>query len=202
MPRIFLILLIFLPLTSFAANSSFYVYTVAQDSWISIEGTTNVNTFRCESPDQVTSGLLLADYDLEKEAVYFSDASLVLPVSSFDCGNRRMNRDFTEAMGGETHPDIEIKLLETMVRESPCGMSEYIIAHVDIFLNGKHKRVEVPVELSTSDQLSFHIHGKTTLKMSDFNIDPPSPAMGLIKVRDEMEVIFNLVVEVNMLSDL
>ncbi len=200
MPRIFFFLLIFLPFASQATTGSFYVYTVAEDSWISIEGTTNVNTFRCESPDQMTSGLLLADYDLDNDAIHFSDATLGLPVSSFDCGNRRMNRDFIEAMGGETHPDVEIKLLETIVKKSPCGMSSYIIAHVDILLNGTRKQAEIPVELSASDQLSFHVRGKTTLKMSDFNIDPPSPALGLIKVHDEMEVVFNLVVEANMLS--
>jgi len=201
MPRIFLILLIFLPLTTTAANSSFYVYTVVQDSWVSIEGTTNVNSFRCNAGNDMSGGLLNANYDLDKDAVYFSNASMVLPISSFDCGNRRMNRDFIEALGGTKHPDIEVILLETQANGSPGDQANSVIATVEIIINGTSNENEVPAIVTATDQFTFHVRGVVTLKMSDFNIDPPSPALGLVKVDDSMDVTFNLTVNANILSD-
>ncbi len=201
MRKIFLLFLILSPVFLTAGNSGFYSYRVAQDSWVSIHGATNINTFRCDSREYISRGYLIADYDMKKEALYFSDAKLKLPVSSFDCGNRRMNRDFIEALGGQLHPEITISLLETYYSESPIGMSKGLMAVLEINLNGVRKQTVIPVALTGFEDFRFHIKGKKTLRMSDFDIDPPSPALGLVRVDDSMDIEFNLIIEANMLSE-
>lgn len=48
------------------------------------------------------------------------------------------------------------------------------------------------VEFTISSDQHFKVSGKVNLKMSDFGIDPPTDFLGLIKVDDEVEVVFNL----------
>jgi len=125
----------------------------------------------------------------------------MLKVVSFDCGHRIMNRDFHQALGGEKSPYIEIKLLEARpLTSTQRTQNGKIRIEISIKINGRVKNTDLVVEYSTSDHLSYSIVGSKNLKMSDFGIDPPSPALGLVKVRDQVTINFNLQVDTAQLT--
>ena len=204
--RIYLFFLMLMPFT-LAANSgaenivsgSFYSYSVHPDSWISLNGTTNVNSFECMSDRQMPRGHILADAHPKTNAIMFSDAILELEVTSFDCENRRMNRDLQNALGVNTHPHIRIHLLEAQPLPQN-GAQQPVNIKVAISLNGVVKNTEVMVHLDQPDEYNYVIKGSKDLKMSDFNVEPPSPALGLIKVRDKINITFNLRVQAGLIS--
>ncbi len=193
-------LLMLLPLLAEAGTGGLYIYHVEEDSRVSIHGTTNFTTYACTSDSDASRGIIMADYDPGRHILEFSNASLELPVYSFDCGNRKMNRDFREALGGKTSPYIHIRVIETHVLEQPGGTEDLLEVWVEILINGVSRHTYVQVSAEQPDHSRFHIRGSKTLRMSDFDIDPPSPALGLVRVSDELDIRFDLMIGASMIS--
>ncbi len=196
------VILFMLPLMALAGKgSNYYAYEVRDRSWVSLSGTTNVNSWRCVSQGDMPRGYMLADILPGSNAIYFSDASLGLQVSSFDCQNRLMNRDLHEAMGGDEHPFVEIRVLEVRpeqaVKPETTGR---IRAQVRILMNGHAKDASILVDYRQDNPLDLLISGSKTLSMSDFGISPPSPALGLVKVHDQVTIHFHLMVGTSLIS--
>lgn len=199
--KVLTLLLWMLPFSLAASSGNFYAYSIHPDSKITIQGTTNVNNFACVSESELPQGMFLAETSAADNSIQFSDAVLKLKVESFDCLNRRMNRDMQDAMGAETHPNILIRLLEAEpVDKSLSGGSTQLLVKLSISLNGVEKNTQVVIDYNQVEPYLFSFVGSKELNMTDFNIDPPSPAMGLIKVRDNITIHFNLLVEAGLVT--
>ena len=66
----------------------------------------------------------------------------------------------------------------------------------DLTVAGVTRRVEVSLEGVRLDHRLVHAQGKTELVMSDYEIDPPRALLGLIEVRDQLTVHFDLLASV------
>jgi hypothetical protein len=195
------LLLVFLTLSGMAGSGNFYSYLVHERSKILLSGTTNVNSYECVSDSDIPRGFMMADILPGSNAIYFSDATLGLQVASFDCGHRVMNKDFHQALGGEKSPHIEIKLLEARPMASIQRQnSGKIRVEIAININGKTKNTDIIIEYKTTDHFSYTISGTKELLMSDFGIDPPSPALGLVRVRDKVTIHFDLLIETSLIT--
>ena len=199
--RAVIFLLVMLPISVKAGSGNFFSYTVHDKSKISLTGTTNINSYECISDTEIPRGYLMADIMPGSNAIFFSDAQLGIRVATFDCGNRLMNRDLHEALGGKKNPYIEIKLLEARPLTSPSRtLNGKIRVEIVIKINGKVKNTDLVLDYRTSNHLSYYISGSKNLKMSDFGIEAPSPALGLVKVRDQVTINFNLLVDTSQLT--
>ena len=195
------LLLLFLTLSGIAGSGNFYSYLVHERSKILLSGTTNVNSYECVSDSDIPRGYMMAEILPGSNAIYFSDATLGLQVVSFDCGHRVMNRDFHQALGGEKSPYIEIKLLEARPLASVQRQnSGKIRVEIAININGKTKNTDIIIEYKTADHFSYSISGTKELRMSYFGIDPPSPALGLVRVREKVTIHFDLLVETSLIT--
>ena len=199
MLRLLSILILF-PLWVTAGSGGVYTYSVSQDSWVSINGTTNFSNFSCISEGEMERGNILADLHPGGEVIIYSGATLDLLVGSFDCGRKLMNRDFYQTLGRDQSPYIQIVLLETRPAEAPANGGADIAAEVQITINGVEKTTGVLVTVTQSQDLRFLIEGSKKLLMSDFDIEPPSPAMGIIRVSDEINIQFHMIIEANLIS--
>ena len=56
---------------------------------------------------------------------------------------------------------------------------------------GKTKEVNIASKLDFKNNSSFMVTGEVPLKMSDFNIDPPTAMMGAMKTGDEVVIKYN-----------
>ncbi len=197
----FLLMLLFKITSALAGSGSLYSYSVHERSRILLTGTTNVNSYECVSDSEIPRGSLMADFLPGSNAIYFNDAILVLEVSSFDCGNRLMNKDLHQALGGSESPFIEINLLEARpVSSMQRPNSGKIRVEISININGTTKNTDLVVDYRNADRYNYIISGSKELKMSDFGIDPPSPALGLVRVRDQVVIHFDLLVEANLIT--
>ncbi|MBW6498471.1 MAG: YceI family protein [Bacteroidales bacterium] len=195
------ILLLFLTLSGMAGSGSFYSYAVNERSRILLTGTTNVNSYECVSDSEIPRGNMMTDILPGSNAIYFNDAILGLEVSSFDCGNRLMNKDLHQALGGSKSPFIKINLLEARpVSSIQRPNSGKIRVEIAISINGTTKNTDLVVDYRSNDSFTYTISGTKALKMSDFGIDPPSPAMGLVRVRDQVVIHFDLLIETNLIT--
>lgn len=201
MSAAFFLLMLFSMNSVLAGSGNFYSYSVNERSRILLTGTTNVNSYECISDSEIPRGNMMADILPGSNAIYFSDALLGLEVTSFDCGNRLMNKDLHQALGGSKSPVIKINLLEARpVSSTQRPNSGKIRVEIAININGRTKNTDLLVDYHSNGNLSYTISGKKELKMSDFGIDPPSPALGLVRVRDQVVIHFDLLIETNLIT--
>jgi hypothetical protein len=64
----------------------------------------------------------------------------------------------------------------------------------ELTLAGEQREIEMVVVAERLADGRFTLVGSRELKMTDFNITPPSALFGLIKAKDTVEVVFDLMI--------
>ena len=188
----------------YITERSIISYSVSNKSWLSLRGTTNINSFECLSVRPDSKGYILADVNLNENRVDFSGADIVVNVGSFDCKNPHITRDMRKALGGGENSGIEIRLLDVKTGEQNWSSADgNIIANLLITINGVSKTKELDIDWQRQG-FEYSFKGTADLSMIDFNIDPPSPliGLGLVRVNDRITVNFNYNVQSEEISRL
>lgn len=196
------LLLVLLSHVAHGGHRKIFGYSVMPESRITISGSTNISQFACFSHSEVPTGsFLLEETGPQGRALRFHDAYLQISVSSFDCGHRIMNRDMHQSLGGNKFPYITIKILAaTNINHNPktsTGTARILVA---ITLNGKTQNSLMPISYQMSDINNIVVDASKKMRMSDFGVKPPSPALGLVKVNDEITIKLSLRLETDMLG--
>ncbi|MEX0600394.1 MAG: YceI family protein [Rhodothermales bacterium] len=172
---------------------------VEPDSWMRIEGTISVNSFTCTS-DEVYGGAEIPAASFSGAAGSVSldtagKASLRVPVHSLDCGRKAMNEDLYEALKVGSHPEIGFRLLrvEDVGRPDEDGEAYEFNVVGALTIAGVEREVEVRATGEVLGRRLGRAYGRKQLSMSDFDIDPPTAVLGLVKVQDQIEVVFDVV---------
>lgn len=178
-----------LPALSLAQNGQ---VQLRDSSKLSIKGKSNVNEFTCESEHELQKDSLDYSYSVSGDTVHVSGVNLSLEIDQFDCGKRAINRDFKSTLKYKEYPFIEIILNELVVSDSTSLIPKE--AKVTIRIAGTERDYTVPLNSFSSSEESFTVGGNKILRMTDFGLEPPSPMFGLIKVKDELDIQFDLVI--------
>lgn len=154
---------------------------------LTINGTSNVNDFKCVYEEDVEEGANRSNADDSTREAHKPEAELVLIVDSFDCGKRGINRDFRNTLKSDIYPTINVELIE-VIRKDDIPT----VAIVNISMVGVTREYGVELGEAYVDNDETLVPGSQNIKMSDFGLDPPSALLGLIKVRDELTIQFSL----------
>jgi hypothetical protein len=158
---------------------------ILPDSELIITGDTNIKPFLCDFDTRKLERKQKIRYKKQGEKIIFKNTVLRLDNQYFDCGHRAINRDFHELLQTEKYPEILLELKEIILK-SP----ELAHAVADITIAGKTNTYTLPVVISNSSGESFV--GKLKLDINDFNLKPPKKFLGLIVVKEDIEISFNL----------
>jgi len=153
----------------------FTTFVNAQEHFIQINGKTNVNSFKCKNHQ----------FYFEKEAHNFFSSKLpniYLKYVEFDCGNKMMNRDFQKILQADNYPYLHINFLKFTQTES-----ESYVAVIEVTMVQKTIKYVVDFKMANG-----HLVGDKNVKFSDFNIVPPKKMGGLIVVKDDLDLVFNM----------
>lgn len=86
------------------------------------------------------------------------------------------------------HPSIELRARSVRTGKTPSTLQ----LETDLSLHGVTRTVEFPVEW-TQDGDRLVVRGKARLRLRDFGIEPISKGLGTVKVKNEFEVVYNMV---------
>lgn len=176
-------------------------YTIEQGSQLSIQGTTNVNSFECFSKQAFNQQAVQLAIDPVTKAVSFDRAVLHIKVKELDCDNSKMNADLCDALNYEKFPNITIRLHDAkLVNGSLASEWSEIIVNATLKITDQERRVELRAKGKIIDGGRYRFVANKALKMTDFGVEPPTALMGLIRVRDEITINFDLVTKVNVMS--
>ena len=97
----------------------------------------------------------------------------------------------SKVLESERFPQITFRSVKvTEIKE--VGEKKSFVLHGDLTIHGVTKRFTAPANMTiTGGQL--RATGETTLKQTDFGMTPYSGGFGMIKIRDEVKVSFNVV---------
>lgn len=187
---IFLIILCVCPVISTAQSYTDMEALFQSSSKLTIKGKSNVNEFACRSGNSFTGSPYRFAYSADSSETVFKNAELSLEIQKFDCGKKGINKDFRKTLKAESFPEIRLQLNHIY------SVGDSVKASMDVELAGISRRYLVTLHIGTGTASKpgeiITARGSKVLKMSDFNLDPPSPMFGLIKLKDELEVFFDL----------
>ncbi len=132
--------------------------------------------------------------DLTEIKNLFSQVEIVIPVKKIRSENEKMNENMYEALKAEEHPNILFRLIESgIVSDSSRGnQGPEIKIKGKLSVAGKENIIEMNVTLAKGENGSLGVRGSKELLMTDFNIDPPSFMLGILKTDNRVVVKFDL----------
>lgn len=179
-----------------------FTYTFLAGSKVATNGKTNVKPFSCiylyNQMSPVSEALLSSDTGSFK--VDFKNTFLIIASKSLECGNKGMNRDLARSLKADIYPNISLRIVEALplagVTIDLSRESKFKV-NASLTVAGVTKSISI---ITTGKYLGngvYHFSGFYSLDMTDFNVEPPTALFGIIKVRKDLEIQFDMKVRVN-----
>ncbi len=196
-----ILLLAFAVILTAGALEAQTVISADPDSKIWIEGRSNVNSWQCDAEEH--QGVVEIDVRDVGQVDELTDRRVELvvhvPVRSFECGRSRMNRDLYEALKSERHSLITFELtgaerlndgLENVGFENGGPIRLKVSGRLTVA--GNTREITFGAEGYLLEEMRLRAVGSTTIRMTDFEVEPPTGLLGLIRAEDELTVHFDL----------
>jgi hypothetical protein len=161
-------------------------------STVTINGKTNVNKYRCAIEEYKESDTLLLTAERGKGA-YFTKGTARLNASEFDCEKKVITNDFRESIQTEKYPYVTITFISFEREPTYARTEEKFNGKLSITLADVTVPCQVRCGIVLDEKGLIHLRGKRNFKFSDFGLTPPTKMGGLIKVKEDIEVAFHLI---------
>jgi polyisoprenoid-binding protein YceI len=182
-------------LSEIAAAGDEVIYQPSPESFIRIEGSSNVNEFTCTS-DRVNGHARVSP---NADGTEDTHVEVALPVRGLDCGKRQMNRDLFRTLKADEHPEIQFELIQAYIvgtAQGGDGNSYQIRVEGHLTVAGSTRFIVFDTTGEMQAGNRYSIKGKKDILMTDFGLEPPTALLGLVKARDKLVVHFELLAHI------
>jgi polyisoprenoid-binding protein YceI len=173
-------------------------YTILPQSKLYIDGTSTLHNFTINAKE--VNGYLVMNKveengDAKTELDNMSELKVIIPVKKLDTDKSSMNDNMDEALKSEKAPDITYELKSVVSGKMSNNSNDpgKFITTGNLSIAGESKVIEMPVDGYIGKDGKLHFSGETTVKMTDFGVDPPTMLFGTIRTGDTVVVHFELV---------
>jgi len=124
----------------------------------------------------------------------FEGLKLKYKIEDFECGIQAMNSDFQEILKADEYPNLFLQLNSIKLYPGNSTFEELnVISEVEIVLAGTKKKIKVSdCKVFNHSEAHLTLTGSDKMLMTDFGIDPPVKFLGMVKVRDEITIEFEI----------
>lgn len=169
------------------------IWIIDSQSQLVIYGSTNVNNFTCKIESSSGTDTLQYERNDSSCEILFSRNQMSIPIRSFDCGTKQISKDFHKTLKSETYPELHIKFRS--LKDFTVSNNSSIQAVVDITLAGVTVRYTIYFCSTLKNKNTRMLTGRHRVNFSDFNLKAPEKFHGLIKVKEALDVQFDLVLK-------
>jgi hypothetical protein len=191
----FLVIGIFVSvLTAFASPEEIVLvhrFIVQSSSQLTINGKTNVNSFQCSTMSYHGKDTLVLIEGGRRP--FFEKGFVGLDASSFDCGMKVMTSDFGKTIKAKEYPSISIEFISFERIPVYATAKDKFKGKMKISLGGVTQTFQMDCTIEPGLSGNFHLKGGRSFTFSDFKLQAPERVMGLVKVKDVLDVNFHLV---------
>ncbi|WP_353195154.1 YceI family protein [Parapedobacter defluvii] len=174
-------------------GSSSLHWNVLPSSSIAIKGSSNVNTFGCDASGTFNAQPLVGILAKNGKSLDMK-GSISIAINQFDCGNRMLTSDLRKTLKADEYPQMTIHFV-WLERMPLCdGGEDFISGRVIIELAGQRKPFYLRYAFSKTSS-GYKLQGSRAFTFADFNLSPPKKVGGLVKVKDDFDVAFTLLLD-------
>lgn len=174
-----------IPRSQFAQDFEEKSIDILSTTRLSIDGEANVKNFTCIFNSGYLERKKKLSYMTDGKKIYFKNAVLNLRNEGFNCGHKAIDKDFHLLLKTKEYPKVILEMVSFTLKEDQKGEAEVIIE-----IAGIRKKYILPVSLRPSPINRFV--GKLRLNIRDFDLKPQKKLMGLIVIKEEIEITFDL----------
>jgi len=165
-------------------------WVIERNSSLSIQGRSNVNSFQCDVKEYLRADTISL-YKEEQQQQFAIKGGLTIIVNEFDCHQRYMTGDLRKTLKAQKYPQLKIDLLS--IGNFTTAGNKNVKGTMAISLAGITRKMEVDYSVATDKNGNLNLNGRRKVLFSDFGLTPPSKLAGLIKVEEEINVEFQLI---------
>jgi len=169
------------------------IWIIDAESQLIIQGSSNVNNFTCKIDYCTGTDTLQFVENSTTREMRFTRSRMTIPIRSFDCGSKPISKDFRETLKEETFPEMNINFIS--LQNLYFKNNSNIKGIVDITLAGVTSRYTIRYKVIVKDDGTVLLQGNHAVNFSDFKLVAPRKLKGLIKVKEVLNVDFNLVLK-------
>ncbi|RED22033.1 YceI-like domain-containing protein [Flavobacterium cutihirudinis] len=149
-----------------------------------VAGTSNIHDWVMKSSEGTGSAFLTIT---DSKLTDIKNLSITLPAESIKSSKTSMDDVAYETLETKSHKNIRYVLKSAdKVNETTWVLTgTYTIA-------GVSKEYKTQVRVATYDNSTFVLQGSNRMTFSDFEMTPPSAALGVVKAGKELTVLFNI----------
>jgi hypothetical protein len=154
-----------------------------------IEGTSNVHDWNMKSDKGYCSSL----FDISTAGTLngVSYLNFTVPAESLKSEHKGMDKNTYKALNTGKYSNISFTA--TSVTVKPAGTAGYFLtAHGRLTISGVSKEVVITATGTMNADKSISYTGSYKIKMTDYNVEPPSIMLGAIKTGEFVTVKFDL----------
>ncbi len=160
-----------------------------------VTGSSNIRGFTCRAGQvYVNAEAAPEDFDRTKNdgLPAIRSGALQVPVHSLDCGIGLQNAHLFETLGATEHPAISFSLSDYVIDR---GESVSTVRMQGLLrIAGKERSMVLHGTVSRDAAGQLILRGQREIDMRDFGITPPRRFLGLLRVRNEVTVHFEVAV--------
>jgi polyisoprenoid-binding protein YceI len=162
-------------------------YLIERNEMI-IKGTSNLHDWEMDAKN--VKGNMEADIK-DNKILSINSLALDIDVNSIKSGKSLMDKKTYNALKSEFYPEIRFNLSGiTDMTDNEKG--QLLTAKGVLSIAGINKSIRIKTlgSMNNNGELSFK--GSKSLKMSDFNVEPPTAIFGTLKTGDEVVIEFEV----------
>lgn len=164
-------------------------WVIQKNSNLCIEGKTNINSFRCDIVEYLSPDTLHFFREEQSTKPIPIRGGLSILIKKIDCHQKYITNDLRKTLKADEQPILKIDLLNIGHYD---GDANNIKGWVNISLAGVVKTAEINYNVKNGQPGYLELLGTRKISFADFGLKPPQKLAGLIKVEEELNVRFQL----------
>lgn len=166
------------------------IWLVKSASSLMVDGKTNVNHFSCEIPAYGRTDTLVCERTTAF-GVVFAKSNIAIPVVRFDCGLKMMTKDLQKTLKQDQYPFMYIDFRQFSGMPDVAKQTA-LSGYAVISLAGVSRKYQIQCTSRQLNAREIELRGTKQIKLTDFQLQPPSKLGGTIRVEDQLDVRFTL----------
>lgn len=171
-------------------------FLIMKGSQMMILGEANIHHFSCHLKNVFDQTPFKLRGVLDGKRIYLKIGRIKFPIKKLDCGSDKINEDMYDLLKAKKHPEITLDFLDFSAPEwKKTGKYYKSTAHAKININlaGKTISYFVHLDLIKVSENNIILKGQKKLNMTDFEIKPKTYLFGLVKIKEMIEIDFELI---------
>jgi len=166
-------------------------WVVDSNSSLNIEGRSNVSSFFCEVTKYLEADTLQYVNNEATRQFVFTNSNLTIDIYDFDCHQRIITSDLRKTLKADQNRFLKIHFI-SLDAFDVRNHNQLVKGNVEILLAGKIKCTTIDFKINSTSTGLIQMNGSKNMLFSEFNVAPPRKLAGIIKIREEIKVNFQL----------